>query len=107
MYLFKNNHVISGGNLSKTSLVSVYNPSGGLIFQVNPQIKNGDRFSAIRLKNGAFSAAINNVLFNFSKDKILDRVELQNTINTILEDRNGNIISANYDGISIHNNGSV
>ena len=43
-----------------------------------------------------------NIIFKFTKDGILSKNELSSTIITLLEDIDGRIISASYDGIRIH-----
>ncbi len=61
----------------------------------------------MRLKNGTFLASVNNVLINFTPNQIISKVELKSTINSLLEDKDGKIVSATYDGIRIHKSGEL
>ncbi len=102
LYLFKNNASIYGGIQNKTGIVTVYQSSGKEICQIDSKAKTAGRYYAMRLKNGTFLASVNNVILNFTKDKIISRVELKSAINSLLEDHDGKILSATYDGIRIH-----
>lgn len=102
LYLFNNNASIYGGHQGKTSLVTVYQSSGKKICDIDPKVKIAARYYGMRLKDGTFLASVNNVIINFTKDKIISKVELKSTINSLLEDKDGRIISATYDGIRIH-----
>ena len=102
LYLFKNNASIYGGHQGKTSLVTVYESNGKKICEIDSKVKIASRYYGMRLKNGTFLASVNNVIINFTKDKVIGKVELNSTINSLLEDSDGKIISATYDGIRIH-----
>lgn len=102
LYLINKNASIYGGIQSKTNLVTVYQSNGKEICQIDSKTKVATRYYAMRLKDGTFLASVNNVILNFTKDKIISRVELKSTVNSLLEDHDGKIISATYDGVRIH-----
>jgi ligand-binding sensor domain-containing protein len=107
LYLFNNNASISGGHQGRTSLVTVYQSSGQKICEIDPEVKIASRYYGMRLKNGTFLASVNNVLINFTPNQIISKVKLKSTINSLLEDKDGKIVSATYDGIRIHKSGEL
>lgn len=107
LFLFKNNASIHGGFQDNTGLITVYQSNSKKICEIDSKVKTASRYYGIRLKDGTFLASVNNVIINFTKDKIISKVELKSTVNSLLEDKDGKIISATYDGIKIHESGKL
>jgi ligand-binding sensor domain-containing protein len=97
--------IIFGGNSPLDLPVHVYNNRGKKIQSLDPGVANLEklsvRFFAMRTSSGAYLASVGKVLFRFTSAGITDRAEENGVVISMLEDKDGSIITASMNGLSI------
>ncbi|MES2762302.1 MAG: two-component regulator propeller domain-containing protein [Bacteroidota bacterium] len=102
IFLVDDRSLLFGGNEKDAHFITVYSSQTKKLNQIETKVQSGLRYSATRLHDGSFLASVNNIILKFTKDGVLSRNEQKSTIITLLEDIDGRIISASYDGVCIH-----
>ena len=102
IFLVDNKALIFGGNEKDAHYITVYSNQTKKLNQIETKVQSALRYSATRLKDGSFLASANNIILKFTQDGILSKNEQKSTIISLLEDNDGRVISASYDGVCIH-----
>ena len=105
--LLDKKNLIFGGHLADSNFVTVYSRSLKRMQQVNlgafDPLRSGSKFYSLTLKDGSLIASLGHNLVRLKGDSVISiLLDQKERFVSLLEDKDGRIVSASYDGVRIH-----